>query len=696
MANDTAALVVALSAQLTKFEKDMQGAVSIADKRTKEIETRFGAMNSAITDKLGQLGSAATSNLGIAGTLLNTLGPAGVIAAVALGTVVGGMYALASATAEYATKAKALKEASETIGLTITQFKLLGQAGGRVGLDFDETTGFFTKFIANMEALRNGGGPLYDALLKIDVGLLRQLSATKDSAEAIDILINAYKRLDDQSARLNLSRAAGGKAGITGVRLLDSLANQGGLTGLERASPGIDEEQIKRAAQLKVEIESIANKTANIWGGMFSDAILSNQKAAVQNLNDISVAIEKIVKGKNSADQARSVGGSYDALGNFNAGIDYTVQPAPGTSFEGRFKGDGSSKGIQPYVAPKAADKAPATPPSVDLAILQKNIALLGEAVTQGEQWKLKRLEIAAAAEKGGLMDGVASRALEAFRVTMITAANAARERLGIATQDQIVEARLAQLSQDKAKFGLTENEVQKATVIIMREAKDAADALTVRQAYLPGLKQLEIDAQNTRKSLDTLAVNSLSNLETGLVDFATGTKTASEAFKSMANSIISDLLRMQIRASVTGPLSGLLQSGLSNPLGGGGGGNIPGASSNYAGFNVTGLPGNAAGTDNWGGGPTWVGEDGPEVVNLPRGSQVVPNNVASKMGGSQVNVSVNNFGGEKVDVGQPKQNNNGGVDIEVTIGDLVAKQMGKPGSTVSRTMDQRKTLASR
>ena len=34
----------------------------------------------------------------------------------------------------------------------------------------------------------------------------------------------------------------------------------------------------------------------------------------------------------------------------------------------------------------------------------------------------------------------------------------------------------------------------------------------------------------------------------------------------------------------------------------------------------------NAMGTDNWRGGPTWVGERGPEIVNLPRGAQVIPN----------------------------------------------------------------------
>jgi hypothetical protein len=37
----------------------------------------------------------------------------------------------------------------------------------------------------------------------------------------------------------------------------------------------------------------------------------------------------------------------------------------------------------------------------------------------------------------------------------------------------------------------------------------------------------------------------------------------------------------------------------------------------------------NALGTDFWGGGLTWVGERGPEIVNLPRGAQVIPNDRA-------------------------------------------------------------------
>lgn len=44
-------------------------------------------------------------------------------------------------------------------------------------------------------------------------------------------------------------------------------------------------------------------------------------------------------------------------------------------------------------------------------------------------------------------------------------------------------------------------------------------------------------------------------------------------------------------------------------------------------------IPGFAAGTDSAPGGLAWVGESGKELVNLPRGSQVIPNDIARQAG---------------------------------------------------------------
>lgn len=53
------------------------------------------------------------------------------------------------------------------------------------------------------------------------------------------------------------------------------------------------------------------------------------------------------------------------------------------------------------------------------------------------------------------------------------------------------------------------------------------------------------------------------------------------------------------------------------------------------------GIGKNAEGTDNWSGGPTWVGEKGPEIINAPRGSQIIPNAVVARSGGGNNSFAV-------------------------------------------------------
>jgi len=63
----------------------------------------------------------------------------------------------------------------------------------------------------------------------------------------------------------------------------------------------------------------------------------------------------------------------------------------------------------------------------------------------------------------------------------------------------------------------------------------------------------------------------------------------------------------------------------------------------------------NALGTDNWRGGLSWVGERGPELVNLPMGAQVIPNN---KLGG-------------------PSRDGGGASELHVVGGDLTLSDNG-------------------
>lgn len=57
----------------------------------------------------------------------------------------------------------------------------------------------------------------------------------------------------------------------------------------------------------------------------------------------------------------------------------------------------------------------------------------------------------------------------------------------------------------------------------------------------------------------------------------------------------------------------------------------------------------NASGNDNWRGGMTWVGEAGPELVSLPRGSQILSAQESAAVGGAQY-ITINVQGIEQLD----------------------------------------------
>jgi hypothetical protein len=635
-ANDTAALVVALSAQLTKFEKDMKQAVVIADKHTKQIEGRFEQMNTAITGKMSTLAASAAGNLGFLGTLLTTLGPVGLTAAAAVGAVVGSVLALGDAAKKFVEKTKALKEGADTIGITMNELKLLGQVGRTVGLDFDQTQAFFTKFISNIEALRSGGGPLYDELLKIDKELLRQLSVTKDSAQAIDLLVAAFKRLTDQQQRLALARAAGGRGGLVGVEMFEKLAQQGGLSGIvAKAPPALDDKFLRDLVDVDNRIKAIQTKTQNIWGKMFAKEEMAYMEWETNKWHELALYVERVKAGK----EAISYSDVNQRLFNnrFAPAVEKPLTER-GMNFEDRY---GPARELESRPELK---RAPAKgSPAVELEILQRNIALLGDAATETEKYRLKKLELQAATSKDPELQSAATRSLEAYKVAMMVTASAVRERLGIATEEEMAEARMAQLKQDAIRYRLTENEVLKAQNILLRENKEAADRLAVRRSIFPNFTQASQDALNFRKQIDQLATSSIDRLAEAMTAVSMGTQTMGEAFRSLGLTVLAELQKMIIKMLLFRALSGVT-----------GGGDMSFAS-------ALGIGRNAGGTNNWSGGPTWVGEQGPEIVNLPKGSQVIPNSVAAGMGGVVV-------GGAQISIHAPGADAAGLARVEAAV----------------------------
>src|SRR5690606_9768259 len=114
------------------------------------------------------------------------------------------------------------------------------------------------------------------------------------------------------------------------------------------------------------------------------------------------------------------------------------------------------------------------------------------------------------------------------------------------------------------------------------------------------------------------------------LAKSAQGTKVqVVKSFKDMADETLSALDRLSSAIQGGGFLNilqGIVSLGLQLGSIGAFGKKIQG--------NINRVPGNANGTSFWGGGLTWVGERGPELVDLPRGARVTPNNDLKGFGG--------------------------------------------------------------
>lgn len=165
------------------------------------------------------------------------------------------------------------------------------------------------------------------------------------------------------------------------------------------------------------------------------------------------------------------------------------------------------------------------------------------------------------------------------------------------------------------------------------------ADINTMAAASIETISQQSTAAfmarfEEVQQSFQTIG-NSVASAFQGML---TGAMSWKDGMKGIIQSVINELWRLYVVQQIVGFVT--------NALTGGGSGmpSISGAassvSSQLGGSSFFG-PGFANGTVNAPGGMAIVGERGPELVNLPRGSQVIPAHRAQNMMGGGVTVNV-------------------------------------------------------
>ena len=132
-----------------------------------------------------------------------------------------------------------------------------------------------------------------------------------------------------------------------------------------------------------------------------------------------------------------------------------------------------------------------------------------------------------------------------------------------------------------------------------------------------PVLEDVEKNVDKMAMTMKDAKLRGINALEDGLVGLVTGAKSASDAFRDMARSILADLARIMIQQQITLPLAGAM------------------------GFKVAGAEAMGGGVTS--GRPYLVGERGPELFVPGRTGSIVPNhNLGGVGGGVTVNQTIN------------------------------------------------------
>lgn len=169
------------------------------------------------------------------------------------------------------------------------------------------------------------------------------------------------------------------------------------------------------------------------------------------------------------------------------------------------------------------------------------------------------------------------------------------------------------QYEKEAARLEAIAQTLRESLIPVMKEriALERSAAFGTSEA----LRKYADDASNSAKQMEGLFTNAFKNMEDALVSFV---RTGELDFSKLADSIIADLIRIQVQQSITGPLANMLR-------GGGGAYSLTGNTSD-AGPVIPVFGERAAGGPVSAGMPYLVGEHGPEILVPNSAGTVLPN----------------------------------------------------------------------
>lgn len=298
--------------------------------------------------------------------------------------------------------------------------------------------------------------------------------------------------------------------------------------------------------------------------------------------------------------------------------------------------------------------------PEITNELVQAERARVAENVRIAEQLDLQREQLARlqdAAETAGRAMG------DALSSGIIS---------GLRSGQDGIEAVLGSLQQSAER--ILSNLLGNVTAPIERRITEMASGALTR---IPGLGGSSADkaVESMAKAAESAAENIASGMTPAIVEAATKTALSTSATASeVAMTAKSTLALGAFSASVA--QATLALQAMAASAGASGGADLASAVVSTFIGGPTKVPGFASGVRNFSGGLAWVGEEGPELVKLPRGSNVYSHAESKAMAGGGVSVIINDQRGAGAPAVEQRetQGANGERQVEIFIKDSMVK----------------------
>jgi hypothetical protein len=545
MADNTASLVVALSAQLTKFEKDMRDAGIMADKAVNDIEGKFSRMNPKLSPAFG-----ATFLGSFLGTFSTKL-----------------LDEALKVVSDIVDRFKELEKVSYQTGIAMKEAFALQEAAKQFKGQAEDVNAAIKTLALQLDEIRRGGDPGLNKLLDANQATLAMSGFTKQTLQGKDaflLLADIVSGFKDPVQRLAAIRLVGIAEGLLPTLDQGSAKLKEIVATAEKGAP--DFERIAAASRAFSDTwKSIAENMT----GFFKDQSIA---FFASTLTDIA-GIFKLIAGTLSVLRTLPL---FDIEGTTTAVNYLKGQIAEIETASARMRGK------------LAGEPAPGTPgaPTTRITVNAtgggSRLPSLAPPSTAADYDRaVKQIEKhTAAMEADAATVGESAFEQEEYRVQLLLSNAAVEQGLPLT----------AKLNDEIA--GLAE-----------RAAK-AKQALESNQFAL--------------QKLNSAGQQLGSALSTAFADAIVDGKALNDVMKSLITTLEKAALNSLVMSFFTP---------------GAGGAASPFASILRGGFQ--------RGTDFAPGGLALVGERGPELVNLPRGSQVIPNDVMRNGGMGSVTAPV-------------------------------------------------------